>query len=271
MKIEQVFVDGVDVGERLRPLNEAAVQSLVESMGRLGLLQPITVYTPDNNRIILVAGYHRLEAARRLEWDEIDCIFVNADEIECQLREIAENLHRAELTALERDEHIAKWVELVRCYGAADAAKNKPVQSAPVSTGGRGNKGGINEASRQLGIEGTDAKRAVKVASLSDEAKKVARDTGLDDNRSVLLAAAKQPDDVTYLRAEHARREAERQRKEVEKLNSNTDRVIALTAAEQFARWLVERTDAGELSTIISWLEGTKPRDVIAAMRRAAA
>jgi len=26
--------------------------------------------------------------------------------------EIAENLHRAELTALERDEQVAKWIEL---------------------------------------------------------------------------------------------------------------------------------------------------------------
>lgn len=184
MKIEQVFVDGVDVGERLRPLHEPTVESLVESMGRLGLLQPITVYTPDNNRIILVAGYHRLEAARRLEWDEIDCIFVNADEIECQLREIAENLHRAELTALERDEHIAKWVELV-------AAKNKLAQDAPVS-GGRGKTGGINAATRELGVERTAAQRAVKVASLSDEAKQAARETGLDKNRSALLKAAKE-------------------------------------------------------------------------------
>jgi hypothetical protein len=31
------------------------------------------------------------------------------------------------------------------------------------------------------------------------------------------------------------------------------------------------RTDLNELPTIISWLEGTKPRDVIAALRREAA
>lgn len=184
MKIEQVFVDGVDVGERLRPLNEATVESLVESMGRLGLLQPITVYTPDNNRIILVAGYHRLEAARRLEWDEIDCIFVNADEIECQLREIAENLHRAELTALERDEHIAKWVELA-------AIKVRQVDE-PLKGGRQPNEKGQAKAARELGISEPDARRAAKVASLSDEAKQVARDTGLDNNRSALLKAAKE-------------------------------------------------------------------------------
>jgi hypothetical protein len=39
----------------------------------------------------------------------------------------------------------------------------------------------------------------------------------------------------------------------------------------QFANWLHERTDLAELPTIISWLEGTKAKDVIAALRRQAA
>lgn len=141
------------------------------------------------------------KAARRLEWDEIDCIFVNADEIECQLREIAENLHRAELTALERDEHVAKWVELTE---ARQSAQFAPIETKRPDGKGHRKEGGINAAARELGVERTATQRAVKVASLSDEAKQVARDTGLDDNRSVLLAAARQPDDVTYLRTEHA-------------------------------------------------------------------
>lgn len=38
----------------------------------------------------------------------------------------------------------------------------------------------------------------MKVAGLSDEAKQAARDTGLDDERSLLLAAAKAEDDVAF-------------------------------------------------------------------------
>jgi len=37
---------------------------------------------------------------------------VDADDIDAQLWEIAENLHRAELSALERNDHIARWIEL---------------------------------------------------------------------------------------------------------------------------------------------------------------
>lgn len=196
MKIEQVFVDGVDVGERLRPLHEPTVERLVESMGRLGLLQPITVYTPDNNRIVLVAGYHRLEAARRLEWDEIDCIFVSADEIECQLREIAENLHRAELTALERDDHVARWVELVEA---------KVSQVATPCGGLQPKEKGIRKAAKELGIGKDSVQRAVKVASLSNEAKQAAREAGLDNNRSALLEAAAKPTVAEQIAAIHQR------------------------------------------------------------------
>ena len=53
--------------------------------------------------------------------------------------------------------------------------------------------GGVNAASRELGIDKYDAHRAVKVASLSPEAKKAARETGLDDNRKALLEAARAP------------------------------------------------------------------------------
>ena len=42
-------------------------------------------------------------------------------------------------------------------------------------------------------------------------------------------------------------------------------------AAEEFANWLMEHSDLSQMPVLISWLEGTKPKDVIAAMRRIAA
>ncbi len=73
--------------------------------------------------------------------------------------------HRAELTALERAEHIAEWVRLT---------EKKLAQVAPVSergrVEGRGNKGGINAATRELGIDRSEAQRAVKIAGIAEEA-----------------------------------------------------------------------------------------------------
>jgi hypothetical protein len=105
--------------------------------------------------------------------------------------EVAENLHRVELTALERSEHVAEWVRLAE----KKASEIKPAQVAPVSKGGRGKESGINAAARELGVERTDAQRSVKVDSLSNEAKDYARNHGLADNKSALFAAAKHKND----------------------------------------------------------------------------
>jgi ParB family chromosome partitioning protein len=85
---------------------------------------------------------------------------------------------------LERDGLVAEWVELVGENIGATCAENK----------GRGRpQSDVNDASRQIGIERTDVQRALKVASLSPEAQDAAREVGLDDNRSALLKARKQP------------------------------------------------------------------------------
>src|SRR5579871_4510242 len=48
----------------------------------------------------------------------------------------------------------------------------------------------------------------------------------------------------------------------------NVDCATALTEAQRFAEWLHERVDQIELPQLISWIEGCKPREVIAALRR---
>ncbi|MDQ7830273.1 MAG: hypothetical protein RDU30_00945 [Desulfovibrionaceae bacterium] len=99
----------------------------------------------------------------------------------CRLWEISENLHRAELTAQERAKLVAEWTELVG---------EKPGQLAQV-LGGRGNKDGVSEAARQLGLERTDVRRCMKIASLSPEAQSVAVETGQDNIQTALLEAAR--------------------------------------------------------------------------------
>lgn len=186
--IDDIYV----VGER-RPVDAGAVTRLIDSIKGIGLQTPITVRQsevtdPDSGEVLmayaLIAGRHRLEAYRSLGKDRIPAIVRDCDEVDAQLWEIAENLHRAELTVLERDEQVAKWVEL---------NASKLTQSVSVS-GGRGNKGS-RSAAEQIGVNREDARRAAKVASLSEDAKDAAREAGLDDNRTALLAAAKaEPD-----------------------------------------------------------------------------
>lgn len=81
-------------------------------------------------------------------------VLIRGNGIDARLIEVAENLHRSDLTPLERAEHIAEWIRLTDAKGA----EGKPAHVAPVSNkGGRGKESGINAASRELGIERTEA------------------------------------------------------------------------------------------------------------------
>lgn len=189
-QIEKVDIDLIDVlaGHRC-PAGES-VARLAQSIERIGLRTPITVrYIADrpssggtDDSYILVAGAHRLAAAKSLSWEKIDCFVADIDETQARLWEISENLHRADLTKLERDEQVAEWVKLTEQVSRQVVAK--PQGGRPES--------GIAAAARELGVNGKDAERAVKVAALSDVAKEAAREAGLDNNRSALLEAARQ-------------------------------------------------------------------------------
>jgi hypothetical protein len=72
--------------------------------------------------------------------------------------EIAENLHRAELSKLERDDLVAEWVKLAESDASQSETHQKRARQQP---------GGINAAARELGIDKDDAYRAVDVASAS--------------------------------------------------------------------------------------------------------
>lgn len=174
-----------------RAIQRDAVTTLAGSLERIGLRTPISVRAAERIRDgapapawEIVTGRHRVAAARSLGWLEIEAVVTEGTETDARLWEIAENLHRADLTTLERSEHIAEWVRLT-----GEKAK---AQSAPSGhTGGRADRG-INAAVRDLGLDRTDAQRAVRVANLSPEAKDAAREAGLDNHRAALLSAARE-------------------------------------------------------------------------------
>lgn len=104
-------LEGLMPSRMARPLDQGVVTALVESMGRLGLLQAILVrpaavmrggVLADGWRI--VAGHHRAEAARLLGWETIPAqVLANSDgELQAELMEIDENLIRAELSPAQR-------------------------------------------------------------------------------------------------------------------------------------------------------------------------
>ena len=251
--------DEIDIPpHRMRELNPDKARELAESIKKIGQLSPIIVRETGHG-VELVTGLHRMEAVRILGDRHVTAFVVKCDDIEARKAEIAENLHRAELTVQERADHIAEWVKLTD--------ETVKAQVAPLEPHKRGRPDqGINSAVRELGIDRTEAQRAVKIASIEPEAKAAAKDAGLDNNQSALMRVAKEKTAEAQLVAIQRERDLAGARK----LNSNANAAIALTEAQLFAHWLMERTDLHELPQIISWLEGCKPKAVIAALRREA-
>lgn len=192
-EVDSISVQDIELLPGRRPVSPEAVSRLVESIRRIGLRTPISVRLVDNFTSssgevcdgvpVLVTGAHRLAAARELGWEKIPCVIMSTEtEAQARLWEIAENLHRAELTALERDENLEEWrrltLEQVRQLGAPSGGQQ------PKDKGHR-------KTAKEFGVSEQDVRRAEKVASLTPEAKEAAREAGLDDNRSALLTASK--------------------------------------------------------------------------------
>lgn len=103
MQIDWVTVSDVVVRDRLRPVSEAGVESLMASITEIGVMKDaIHVRKKKDGSLWLIAGGHRLEAARRLGWAEIEAkVWSGMTDDMARLMEIDDNLAGAEMNALD--------------------------------------------------------------------------------------------------------------------------------------------------------------------------
>lgn len=107
--LASIPLDMIDDGQRLRDISEAQVASLINSIGDVGLLNPITVFPKKVLRGAvwvdgygLIAGLHRKTACERLGLVEIEAQVLELSELERQIAECDENLCATQLTPSER-------------------------------------------------------------------------------------------------------------------------------------------------------------------------
>lgn len=161
MKTISIYVEDIEVGARHRALRPDAVARLAESMKDIGLRQPISIRVIDTAEVdgqpVLVAGAHRLAAARELGWSHIDCIEVDGDEVQAELWEIAENLHRLDLTKEQRDEHIRRYAELLE----VQLRQNVAIESKREDGRGHRPEGPASVIARETGLSKRTVERAL--------------------------------------------------------------------------------------------------------------
>ncbi len=156
--------DQIDVSEKARPYNATDVMALASSIRTLGLQVPITVIER-GARYLLIAGRHRLEALRLVGADKVPCRIADLDDLDARLWTISENLHRNELTELQRAEQVEEWRTLAESKGAqvahssafpeaqlSPASFPKGAQVGRPSGGAQPHNAGVSATARNLGV-----------------------------------------------------------------------------------------------------------------------
>jgi ParB/RepB/Spo0J family partition protein len=251
-----VAIDDIDCPTNARPHHADKVSALAKSIRLLGLQSPPTVVEREG-RYKLVAGRHRLEALRVIGVDQVPVHIANFDDLEARLWTISENLHRNELSALERAEQIGEWIRLMAERDSAQRA-SKPEAAEEMRQldakpqGGRP-EGGVRAAARELRLTEPDARRSVKIDSIAPAAKEAAREAGLDRNQSALLKVASYTDkDQVQAVAEMAKAKSEKapaDRGPV-RLPVKPLRSLENLAAGELARWIKLTTPNDRLHVI---------------------
>lgn len=125
--ISMLTVDMLHRRKDARPLNDAILPSLCDSIEEIGVVNPIRVRR-DRDGYEVIAGAHRFAACDLIGLRQVPCIIVDDDDLHAELAMIDENLMRAELSASERATSTARrkaiYLELhpETAVGAAQAA-----------------------------------------------------------------------------------------------------------------------------------------------------
>lgn len=171
--VQRIPVEDIFVVRERRPLDDEAVARLAQSIKAIDLRTPITVRVedvtdPESGEVFtaygLITGHHRLAAFQQLGLDTIPAIVRDCDLVEAELWEIAENLHRSDLTKEQRDEQIRRYAELLSQRGAISVQNEpKPKVGRPAGVASQvANETGLSKSTvnRALNPERAQAERA---------------------------------------------------------------------------------------------------------------
>ena len=202
----------IRVADRLRlALDEATVATIAASMAELGLQSPVLLRPwraagpegsdawgrEDAGLFALVAGAHRLEAARRLGWTHIEALIVEGTPDEVRLIEIDENLARAELTVLDRARFLAARKRIhERMYPAQHrGGDRKSIDYAGENQSAKfALRSFSHDAMAHTGLSRRAVYRAVEIGKgLDDQAAADLAGTGLVDREGDLHALSRMP------------------------------------------------------------------------------
>ncbi|NVN45169.1 ParB N-terminal domain-containing protein, partial [Asaia siamensis] len=113
MNVQEIAIELIDMGDRLRSIDTDYVSFLAASIEEHGLRQPIELRKIGRSgKYALISGGHRLNAVISLGHEAIMAHVVVANDLQARLLEIDENLFRRELSPLDRATFLARRKEV---------------------------------------------------------------------------------------------------------------------------------------------------------------
>jgi ParB family chromosome partitioning protein len=97
-----------------RDFDDAEIDALADNLKQFGLLQPIVVRQAAG-RYQLIAGERRLRAAIKAGWSKVPAQVLAADDRQVAEMAIVENLHRRDLSALEKAASFQQYLQRYQC------------------------------------------------------------------------------------------------------------------------------------------------------------
>ena len=189
----QIKISEIKINPGRRDTQQRNVEELARSIAAVGLMNPVTV-TQDNT---LIAGLHRLEAAKLLGWTEIECTVSDADGLQAELAEIDENFVRAGLSHRELGDLLLRRKEL---YEAVHPETRQGQRNGQTAKNDNltvlAAKPFSEDTADKLGISKRTVERLVQTAAnLTPEAKKTIRDAGDKITKGDALKISRLPPD----------------------------------------------------------------------------
>lgn len=189
----KIKISDIKINSGRRSTDQQNVEELARSIKAVGLMNPITI---DQNHT-LIAGLHRVEAAKLLGWMEIECTVSDAEGIQAELAEIDENIVRARLSRYELGEQLLRRKEIYETlhpetrHGMRNGQTSKDVKLASLET-----KSFNQDTSEKLNMSKRSVARLVQIANnTTPEAKQIIQKAGAKVTQDAALKISRLPPD----------------------------------------------------------------------------
>ena len=188
----KVNISDIKVNSGRREVSPESVAELAKSIAVVGLLNPLTL-TGDYT---LVAGLHRLEAAKQLGWMEIECTIIDMSGLQAELAEIDENIVRTSLSRQELGEQFSRRKELYEMLhpetkaGTAQAAgMNRAIGNNVGVKLASTTKSFVEDTAEKTGMSKRTISRLLQIANnLTEDAKRIVHANNMTQDTALKLS-----------------------------------------------------------------------------------